>query len=149
MREREPRKETINRGEFFFLGHPGTEQTFSGYGMTMQPGSKAFLVGLLMVDRPTPVDPGWLEEVKTTFGEYQLVSMTATGERGIACQMQIEPNCIPHLRQYPGVKADAIQTALKPLLEKLPKPAFRSTPIAPQFAFLSWYWIGGLGKLAV
>ena len=124
MLEREPRKETIDKGELFFLGHPGSEQTFSGYGMTMQSGSEEFLVGLLMIDRPRPVDPDWLKEVRARFGEYKLVPMTATGERGIACQMHIEPDSLPHLCQYPGGKADAISTALEPLLEDPPNPAF-------------------------
>ncbi len=117
MREQEPRKETIERGALFFLWHPGTEQTFSGYGLAMQPGSDEFLVGLLMVDRPQPADPEWLKEAEATFGECQLAAMTATGERGIACQMQIEPTSLPYLRRYPDEKAAAIQTALGPLLE--------------------------------
>jgi hypothetical protein len=124
MREQEPRKETIERGALFFLCHPGTEQTFSGYGLAMQPRSDEFLVGLLMVDRPQPADPEWLKEVDATFGECQLVVMTATGERGIACQMQIEPESLPHLRQYPDEKTSAIQAALGPLLEHPPKPVF-------------------------
>jgi hypothetical protein len=33
-------------------------------------------------------------------------------ERGIACQMQIEPGGLPHLRQYPGEKAAAIKGPL-------------------------------------
>jgi len=77
-----------------------------------------------MVDRPTPVDPGWLQEVKITFGEYQLVPMTASGERGIACQMQIEPESLSYLRQYSGEKAAALQTALEPLLDHLPYSFF-------------------------
>jgi len=124
MREREPGKETIGKGELLFLWHPGTEQIFSGYGLTMQSGSNEFLAGLLMVDRPRPADPEWLAEVEATFGECHLVAMTAAGERGIACQMQIEPESLPHLRRFPGEKAAAIQTALKPLLENPPKPAF-------------------------
>jgi len=124
VQEREPRKETIGKGELFFLWHPGTEEIFSGYGLTMQPGSEEFLAGLLMVDRPRPADPEWLNEVEATFGECQLVAMTATGERGIACQMQIEPESLPHLRQYPSGKAAAIQAALEPLLEDPPKPVF-------------------------
>ena len=87
MKEREPGKETIDKGELFFLGHPGTENTFSGYGLTTWPNSNAFLVGFLMVDRPRPVDLKWLDEVAATYGDYQLVTMTETGERGIACQM--------------------------------------------------------------
>jgi hypothetical protein len=97
MGEREPRKEIINKGELFFLGQPGTETIFSGYGLTVQPDSKAHLVGLLMVDRPKPADPDWLKQVENAFSEYQLVPMTSTGERGRACRMQIEPQSQTHL----------------------------------------------------
>jgi hypothetical protein len=79
MHERAPRKETIGRGELFFLSHPGTEETFSGYGLTMQPGTDELLVGLLMIDRPRPADPKWLAEVEATFGECELVAMTPVG----------------------------------------------------------------------
>ena len=58
--------------------------------MTMQAESSEPLVGLLMVDWSRPADPGWLAEVRATFGECHLVAMIAVGERGIACQMQIE-----------------------------------------------------------
>ena len=61
-----------------------------GYGLAMRPGSNELLAGLLMVDRPRPADPQWLADVEATFGECHLVAMTAAGERGIACQMQIE-----------------------------------------------------------
>jgi hypothetical protein len=54
--EREPTKETIERGTLFFLWHPGTEQIFSGYGLAMRPGSNELLAGLLMVDRPRPAE---------------------------------------------------------------------------------------------
>jgi len=50
--------------------------------------------------------------------------MTPAGERGIVCQMQIEPGSLPYLRRFSGEKAAAIQTALEPLLEKLPGPIF-------------------------
>jgi hypothetical protein len=124
MHEREPRKEIIGRGELFFLSHPGAEETFSGYGLTMQPGNEELLIGLLMIDRPHPADPEWLAEVQATFGEYELVAMTPARERGIACQMQIEPESLPHLRRFPGERAAAIQTALQPLLVNPPKPIF-------------------------
>jgi hypothetical protein len=77
-----------------------------------------------MVDRPWPADPEWLAEVEATFGECHLVPMTPAGERGIACQMQIEPDSLPHLRRFPGEKTAAIQTALEPLLEHPPRPVF-------------------------
>jgi len=124
VQEREPTRETIERGTLFFLWHPGTEQIFSGYGLAMRPGSNELLSGLLMVDRPRPADPQWLAEVEATFGECHLVPMTPAGGRGISCQMQIEPDSLPHLRRFPGEKTAAIQRALKPLLENPPKPAF-------------------------
>jgi len=124
MHERAPREETIGRGELVFLSHPGTKETFSGYGLTMEPGSEELLVGLLMIDRPHPADPEWLAEVEATFGEHELVAITPAGERGIACQMQIEPESLPHLRRFPNEKAAAIQTALQPLLVNPPKPVF-------------------------
>ena len=61
---------------------------------------------------------------EATYGECRLVPMTAAGERGIACQMQIEPHDLPWPRRYPGGKAAAMRTALKPLLEDPPRPVF-------------------------
>jgi hypothetical protein len=90
----------------------------------LQPGSKDLLIGLLMVDRPYPADPEWLQRVEQVFGECQLVPMTATGERGIACQMKIEPESQAYLHRFPLSKAAAIKTALVPLLDDLPAPAF-------------------------
>jgi hypothetical protein len=66
----------------------------------MQSGTEDLLVGLLMIDRPCPADPEWSAEVEATFGECELIAMTPTGERGIACQMQIEPES--RLRSAPG-----------------------------------------------
>ena len=124
MLEREPRKETIGKGELFFLSHPETNDIFSGYGLTMAEDSKVHLVGVLMVDRPHPVNPEWLDEVETTYGRYNLVPMTACGERGILCQMHIEPDSIPYLGRFPGEKSSAIQQALTPLLDEPPNPIF-------------------------
>lgn len=120
----EPDKEKIERGQLYFLHHPHTEDTFSGYGLTLREGDKDFLVGLLMVDRPQLADPAWLDEVEETFGEYQLVAMTKTGERGITCQMVIEPDSQASLRSFPMQKVAAIEQALTPLLEELPAPCF-------------------------
>jgi hypothetical protein len=125
MGEREPKQEIIQRGDLFFLGHPGKEEIFSGYGLAIQAGRKDVLVGLLMIDRPNPADPIWLKRVEETFGEYQLVPMTETDERGILCRMQFEPNSIPYLQQHSFEKSYLIQEALKPLLEEFPKPIFR------------------------
>lgn len=124
MPEREPRKEVIGRGELYYLGHSGQSEMFSGYGLTQQAGSKEFLVGLLMVDRPVPANLLWLMEVEDAFGEYQLTPMTATGERGIFCQMQIDLGSLQYLRRFPGARSEAIRQALEPLLDSPPKPSF-------------------------
>ena len=87
MGEREPRKETIVKSDLLFLSHPGIENLFSGYGLTVEQGRKNLLVGVLMVDRPKPADPEWLSQVEKAFGEYQLVRMIQTGERGILCHV--------------------------------------------------------------
>ncbi|MCJ7625933.1 MAG: hypothetical protein MUO76_20765 [Anaerolineaceae bacterium] len=124
MGEREPSKEFIDKGERFFLCQPGGDGIFSGYGLTVEPGRKDYLIGLLMVDRPRPVDPEWLKQVENVFGECQLVVMTPSGERGMVCQMQIEPESLGHLRRLPMEKATAIKSALAPLLEEPPTPIF-------------------------
>ncbi|MCA9875415.1 MAG: hypothetical protein KC441_17210 [Anaerolineales bacterium] len=122
MGEREPVKEIIARGDLFFLSHPGAEEVFSGYGLTLTPGNKELLVGVLMVDRPQPAAPAWLQAVAARFGEYDLIPMTASGERGLICQMQIMPQSVDYLRPSADPKAAAIQTALQPLLENPPRP---------------------------
>jgi len=122
------KEDLIPVGSLYFLWHPGTEDIFSGYGLTVQPGRKDHLVGLLMVDRPYPVDPAWLTEVAARFGGYQLHAMTRTGERGIACQMRVEPDSLPDVRQS-GIAQELLMAmivkALTPLLQQSPQPQFR------------------------
>ena len=124
MREQEPTKEVINRGDLYFLWHPGSENVFSGYGLAMKVGSNEHLVGLLMIDRPPQGVAEWLQTVEEAFGQYELMAMTSAGERGILCQMQIEPESQPYLKQFPFDKAAAIETSLQPLLDERPIPAF-------------------------
>lgn len=125
MGEREPKKETTVRGELYFLWHPETEDVFSGYGLTVDEDRKDRLAGILMVDRPYPADPKWLQDIKDAYGECHLLPMTASGERGLACQMQIADESLHHLRRLPSDKSRAIQKALEPLLEELPAPKLR------------------------
>ena len=124
MREREPRKETIETGDLLFLGHPGIENAFSGYGITVEQGRKDLLVGVLMVDRPKPADPEWLSRVEKAFGKYRFVRMTKTGERGILCYMLIEPESAQHICEFSFEQSTAIKSAINPLLEHPPKPTF-------------------------
>lgn len=125
MVEREPRKEIIQRGELYFLSHPGTAEIFSGYGLTTQEGRKDQLVGLLMVDRPRPVDPAWLAQIEETYGECELVPMTATGERGLSAQMKIEQESLLHLCSLPHPRSTEIEQAIKPLLDDPPNPILK------------------------
>ena len=82
-----------------FLWHPGTTDIFSGYGLVLAP---SHLVGLLMVDRPDPVDPSWLAMIERTFGSYQLTAITTGGERGMVCQMRIAEESMPHSIVFSG-----------------------------------------------
>ena len=123
MGEREPLRETIGRGELLCLYHPHTSDTFSGYGLTVAPNRPDRLVGLLMVDRPNPADPAWLQNIEEIYGDCQLVPMTASGERGLVCQMHIDPDSLHHLRRLPMPLTQALQEPLQSLLEELPAPA--------------------------
>jgi hypothetical protein len=109
MREREP--------PFVFLWHPGTRDIFSGYGLRIVP---AHLVGVVMVDRPKLAAADWLEEVNQTFGGYELVPMTQSGERGMICQMRIVEDSRVHLRVMRNLQSEAIRQALLPLLAAPP-----------------------------
>lgn len=124
MKEGEPKKETVNRGDMYFLWHPSTENLFSGCGLTMKCGSREYLVGILMIDRPQYFVDFWLSRVEEAFGEYELEAMTESGERSILCQMQIEHKSQDLLRKLPSSKAAAIKSALHPLLINHPAPSF-------------------------
>ena len=78
-----------------------------------------------MVDRHHPADEAWLQSIKETFGECQLVPMTETGERGLACQMEIEPESTQYLRTIPSMKLLTIQASLRPFLDEPPAPKLR------------------------
>jgi hypothetical protein len=108
-------------GELFFLLHPGEVQ-FSGYGLTVEAGSKQRLVGLLLVDRPHRASRTWLAKIERTYGKYELHRMTQTGERGIACQMWITDDSLVHVRPLEGTFTRTLQEALFPLLLARPKP---------------------------
>ena len=104
-----------------FLWHPGTAGIFSGYGLVLAP---SHLVGVLMVDRPAPADPGWLTWIEHVFGAYQLTAMTQTGERGLVCQMRIAEENMHYLRVLPYPRIGALRDALVPLLQDLPTVTF-------------------------
>lgn len=122
MGEREPQSERLNRGELLCLYHPGTNDVFSGYGLVMEDDEPGDLVGLLMIDRPFPADLAWLERIYDAYGECDLVPMTAHGERGLVCQMHIEPDSLRHLRRFSPAFGQPLQEALQPLLEEPPAP---------------------------
>ena len=122
MGEREPRSERLNRGELLCLYHPGTNDTFSGYGLVMEDDWPGHLTGILMVDRPFPANPNWLARIDDAYGECDLVPMTTTGERGLVCRMQIEPDSLQHLRRYAPSFGLPLQEALQQLLEDPPSP---------------------------
>jgi len=113
MREREP--------PLVFLWHPGTVDRFSGYGLRV---AAAHLIGVVMIDRPTPAASTWLEEIHQTFGGYDLVTMARDGARGIVCQMRIVEESRVHLRLIRHPQSEQIRQALRPLLTAPPAATF-------------------------
>lgn len=115
---------SVARGDLFFLWHPDTQFTFSGYGLAVETGRRDLLYGILMVDRPYPVSELWMARVQQTFGDIFLYAMTATHERGIGCQMRIEADSLPYICSLAVPTAQRLRRALLPLLVQPPKPRF-------------------------
>lgn len=122
MGEREPQRERLNRGELLCLYHPNTPDIFSGYGLVMHEDWPGHLTGLLMVDRPYPANPAWLERIREAYGECELEPITTRGDRGLICQMHIEPDSLQHLRRFSPAFGQPLQEALRPLLDEPPAP---------------------------
>jgi hypothetical protein len=140
--ERPRNPEEIRPGQLYFLAHPGSE-LFSGYGLTTQAGRKDRLIGLLMVDRPRPVDPNWLAEIEALYGDYQLVPMTAAGERGLVTQMRIQPDSVALLqRRSPHPLARELTQALTPLLAASPSPVLKLRWDDERRLWRSEFWLG-------
>lgn len=101
---------------------------FSGYGIPLKEG-KSPLVGMLMVDRPSPCSPAYISELKDTFGEVFIGPMTSNYERGVYARMGIEdPLSLELLRDdVHRDKADYIRGALETAIRlgRLPKPRLR------------------------
>ena len=135
-------KELPQRGDLRFLWYPDPRNRFAGYGLIVQPQRPDHLVGLLMVDRPQPVSQEWLNRIEATYGSYQLVPMTKTGERGIVCQMRVAKESQRFLRPLLHPDARAIQKALKPLLEQPPNPILKCSYNATAHLWQSEFWIG-------
>ena len=139
--EREQNKEDLQPGQLYFLSYPDSD-LFAGYGLTIQAGRKDRLTGLLMVDRPQPVDPAWLSRIEALYGAYQLAPMTAIGERGIVTQMRIAPESVALLQRFSHPMAQAVTRALNPLLETPPAPVLKLRWDEEQKLWRSEFWIG-------
>ena len=135
-------KEHPQPGDLRFLWYPDSTDRFAGYGLTTQANRPCHLVGLLMVDRPQPVSHEWLQRIEATYGPYQLVPMTKTGERGILCQMRVMQESQRYLRPLPHPDAIAIQIALRPLLDEPPNPMLKVRWNPDTKLWQSEFWIG-------
>jgi hypothetical protein len=140
--ERDRNKEIIPRGQLYFLTHPGAEGIFSGYGLTTKQGRNDHLVGMLIVDRPRPVDPMWLNEIEEVYGKYYLVPMTTLGERGLLCQMRVDKESRAFLHQSPDPTAREIEQALQPLLDVPPNPILKVRWDENLKLWTSRLWVG-------
>lgn len=139
--EGEPSPEILSRGRFYFLSHPDAN-LFAGYGLSTHDGRSDRLVGLLMVDRPHPADPAWLADVERLYGEYQLVPMTRSGERGLVTQMRVEPDSQRFLQTGPQPFTDHLARALHPLLEEPPAPVLKVRWDSERWLWHSEFWLG-------
>jgi hypothetical protein len=139
--ERQPNHEVVGPSQLYFLTHPGSE-LFSGYGLTTQEGRKDRLIGLVMVDRPHPVDPAWLAEIEARYGDYQLVPMTERGERGILTQMRIASESVPFLERLSHPIAQEFAQVLKPFLDTPPGPILKLRWDGEQKLWSSAFWVG-------
>src|SRR4051812_26119801 len=139
--ERQRNPEVVGPGQLYFLNHPDSE-LFSGYGLTTQEGRKDRLIGLVMVDRPHLVGSQWLAEIEAHYGDYQLVPMTATGERGILTQMRIAPESAGLLARLSHPIAQEFTRVLKPLLEAPPSPILKLCWDEEEKLWRSDFWIG-------
>ena len=144
--EGERGQEIVVPGQLYSLSHPGSA-LFSGYGLTTHAGRKDRLIGLLMVDRPRPVDPNWLAEIETLYGDYRLVPMTASGERGLVTQMRIAAESVPHLARFLHPMGQAITRVLQPLLETPPAPVLKLRWSPEQQLWTSSFWQGLLPEM--
>ena len=133
MAEKRDARYSLRAPKITFLWHPGTKDIFSGYGLVLGPGH---LVGLVMVDRPKPLDPAWLAVIEQTFGSYQLVAMTQSGERGIVCQMHIAKASTRYLRVLPHPRTEELRDVLVPLLADLP-----AVTLALAWSPKTRYWV--------
>jgi len=89
-----------------------------------------------MIDRPRPAASTWLEEIHQTYGGYELVPMTQSGERGIVCQMRIVEESRVHLRLLRHPQSEEIRQALRPLLTAPP-----AATLAMAWDGTSGYWV--------
>lgn len=101
------------------LWHPG-RRIFSGYGLGLHPDQSDVLVGLLMVDRPRPVDHAWLGLISIMYGDIEIYQMTSDGSAGIACQMFITEESRAFVRPVNLPNAAAIGEILVSFLEAKP-----------------------------
>ena len=139
--EREPPSEVIRPGQLYFLAHPESD-LFSGYGLTTHDGRNDRLVGLLMVDRPQRADPAWLAELEHRYGDYQLLPMTARGERGLLAQMRVAAGSLALLERFDHPIAAELSHVLQPVLDALPSPILKVRWDDEQKLWVSDFWVG-------
>jgi hypothetical protein len=113
----------------YFLTHEGNPVVFSGYGIPLKEGTKSSLVGMLMVDRPSPCPPAYIRELKDIFGEVFIGPITSNYDRGVYARMGIEdPFSLELLRDdVHGDQVDYIKGALEMAvrLGRFPNPRLR------------------------
>jgi hypothetical protein len=113
----------------YFPTHEGNPGVFSGYGISLMEDAKSPLIGMLMIDRPSPCPPAYIRELKDTFGEVFIGPITSNYDRGVYARMGIEdPLSLELLRDdVHGDQVDYINGALEMAVRvgRLPNPRLR------------------------
>jgi hypothetical protein len=85
----------MSNKSLYFLTHEGNPELFSGYGIPMKEGTKSPLIGMFMVDRPSPCPPAYIRELEETFGEVFIGPITSNYDRGIYARMGVRGPFLP------------------------------------------------------
>lgn len=128
-----------------YLWHPGTTDTFSGYGLRID---KDRIAGLLMVDRPCIAPESYINYIMETFGECDLYPMTTDGSRGVICRMTIAADSTQFVKDLGFHVNELILERFRPLLQNLPRPHFKMKYSPAHRLWLSEFYRGDLNRNA-
>jgi hypothetical protein len=82
-----------------------------------------------------------LAEIEHRYGDYELLPMTATGERGLLTQIRVAADSLTHLERYDHSIATQLNQVLQPLLASLPAPILKVDWDPEKKLWRSDFWV--------